>query len=357
MRRSASKKQAGIKLYALWAVLGFMLLLSACSGGKPTEQASSSQNTPQAEASKKGTKHFTVMLDWYPNTNHTGLYVALKRGYFEDEGLTVDIVQPGETGVAQAVAAGRADLGFSYQEEVTYARASGLPVVSLAAPLYHNTSAFAALASSGITSVKDFAGKTYGGWGSPTEEAVLKALLKQYGLPEDSVNIVTLGQADFFATIGRDVDFEWIFYGWDGIEAKRRGIALNTIFLKDLNPVFDYYTPLLITNEQLLASAPEDLKKWMRALARGYEEAYAHPEASAEVLLEYAPELNASLVKDSQAYLAEEDRKARAEGRPYWGYQKESVWSDFSRWMVEAGLIDAPIDVQKAFTNDFLPQK
>ncbi|MDY0323606.1 MAG: ABC transporter substrate-binding protein [Candidatus Carbobacillus sp.] len=351
-----SSKKINLKVFIVWAVISLVLILSACSGENQSERTGVADDR-QAQPAKEATKRLTVMLDWYPNTNHTGLYVALKRGYFTDEGLSVDIVQPGETGVAQAVAAGRADLGFSYQEEVTYARASGLPVVSIAAPLYHNTSAFAALASSGIKSVKDFAGKTYGGWGSPTEEAVLKALLKQYGLPEDSVKIVTLGQADFFATIGRDVDFEWIFYGWDGIEAQRRGIALNTIFLKDLNPVFDYYTPLLITNEQMVEASPDDLKKFLRALTRGYEEAYAHPEASVQVLLEYAPELNAALVSASQAYLADEDRKARTEGRPYWGYQKEAVWLGFSNWMHEVGLIDAPIDVKKAFTNDFLPQK
>ncbi|PTQ55586.1 MAG: Hydroxymethylpyrimidine ABC transporter, substrate-binding component [Candidatus Carbobacillus altaicus] len=348
------EKTAGLNM--LLVVLGLFLLLSGC-GEKNLPGGASTADDARASRSKEKETKLTVMLDWYPNTNHTGLYVALKRGYFAAEGLSVDIVQPGESGVPQAVAAGRADIGFSFQEEVTFARASGLPVVSIAAPLYHNTSAFAALASSGIKTVEDFAGKTYGSWGSPTEEAVLKALLKQYGLPDNSVQIITLGQSDFFATIGRDVDFEWIFYGWDGIEAERRGIELNTIFLKDLNPVFDYYTPLVITNEKLIEASPEVLKKFMRALARGYEEGYASPETSAKVLLEYAPELNETLVVRSQAYLADEDRAAREEGRPYWGYQKESVWSGFSNWMHEAGLIDQPIDVKKAFTNDILPQK
>ncbi|MBE3596438.1 MAG: ABC transporter substrate-binding protein [Hydrogenibacillus sp.] len=298
----------------------------------------------------------TVMLDWYPNTNHTGLYVALKRGYFKDEGLDVEVVQPGESGVAQAVAAGRADFGYSYQEEVTYARAEGVPIVSLAAPLQHNTSAFASLKEAGIRTVKDFEGKRYGGWGSPTEEAVLKALMARYGADYSKLHMVTLGQADFFATIGREVDFEWIFYGWDGIEAKRRGMDLNLIFLKDLDPVFDYYTPLVVTSEAAIADHPERVKKFMRALVKGYVEALAEPEASAEILLAYAPELNADLVKRSQAYLADVDRQDRAEGRPYWGYQDRAVWARFAAWMHEAGLIDRPIDVDRAFTNDFLPQ-
>src|SRR3990170_1288263 len=86
----------------------------------------------------------TLMLDWVPNTNHTGLFVAQHEGYFVDEGLQVEIVQPGEVYAEQAVAGGAADFGVSFQEQVTLARADDVPLVSIAAILQHNTSGFAA---------------------------------------------------------------------------------------------------------------------------------------------------------------------------------------------------------------------
>lgn len=297
----------------------------------------------------------TVMLDWYPNTNHTGLYVALERGYFAAEGLQVEVLQSGDAGVEQAVGAGRVDFGFSSQEEATYALAEGVPLLSVAAILQHNTSAFASLKESGIETVKDFEGKRYGGWGSPSEEAVIKAVMTKYGADFSQLEMVTLGQADFFATIGQAADFEWIYYGWDGIEAERRGIELNTIFLKDLDPVFDYYAPLLVTNRNLAASRPDKVAAFVRALAKGYADALADPEAGAEILLRYAPELNPELVSRSQAYLAQVERMDVAQGRPYWGYQDREVWSRNAAWMYEAGLIANPVDVDQAFTNRFLP--
>ncbi|WP_273000917.1 ABC transporter substrate-binding protein [Hydrogenibacillus schlegelii] len=326
------------------AVFG-ALALTACGAG--TEQGAPSEGAAREAV--------TVMLDWYPNTNHLGLYWAREKGLFAAEGLDVSIVQPGESGVAQAVAAGRADFGYSYQEEVTYARASGVPVVSLGTLYQHNTSAFASLKEAGIRSVRDFEGKRYGGWGSPTEEAVLRALMTKYGADFSKVEMIVLGQADFFATIGKEADFEWIYYGWDGIEAERRGMALDLLFLKDLDPVFDYYTPVIITGEAMLEKRPETARRFMRALAKGYQAAYADPEAAAEVLLKAAPELHGELVRRSAAYLAGVDASDRAEGRPSWGHQKREVWARFADWMHASGLIEQPIDVDRAFTNDFLP--
>ena len=115
----------------------------------------------------------TVVLDWVPNINHSGLYVAEAQGYFAEQGLAVDIVQPGDNYALQLVAAGQAEFGFSYQEEVTFARDQHIPVMSVAAVIQHNTSCFAAPAAKQVKSVADFAGKKYGGWGGIVEEALL----------------------------------------------------------------------------------------------------------------------------------------------------------------------------------------
>ena len=292
----------------------------------------------------------TVLLDWFPNTNHTGLYVAKEKGYFNDMGLDVEIIQPADADNLQILAANKADFAVSSQESITLARAKDIPVVSLAAIIQHNTSAFASLEKSNIKSVKDFEGKRYGGWGSPIEEATLKALTNKFNTDYSKIKNITIGTTDFFTTIGKESDFQWIFYGWDGIEAKRRGIKLNTIMLKDLLPVLDYYTPVVATNENILKNKKDLVRKFMTSVIKGYEFAIKNPGESSEILIKNAPELNNDLVRESQNYLSP---LYQAES-PKWGIEKESVWQSYADWLFAQKLIDKNIVAKDAFTNDFL---
>ncbi|SHG71474.1 ABC-type nitrate/sulfonate/bicarbonate transport system, substrate-binding protein [Thermosyntropha lipolytica DSM 11003] len=293
----------------------------------------------------------TVILDWFPNTNHTGLYVAKEKGFYEEEGLEVKIVNPGEGGTAQLIAAGKGDFGISYQEEVTYARAEDIPVVAIAAVIQHNTSGFASPADRNIKNPKDFEGKTYGGWGSPMENAMLKALMDKYGADFSKVNIINIGTADFFTSLEKDIDFAWIYYGWTGIEAELKNIPLNFIKLRDEHEALDFYTPVIITSEEKIKNNPELVKKFMRATARGYQFSIENPEQAAAILLKAAPELNSQLVKKSQQYLAAEYQA----DAPRWGEMKKEVWQKFADFMYQNGLIKKNIDPAKAFTNEFLP--
>ncbi len=337
-------KSAKLLLIALLFTLSFILV--AC--GNEKAGTSESETNPEKQPDQK----VTVMLDWFPNTNHTGLYAALENGYYKEQRLDVEIVQPGEGGTAgQIVASGKADFGVSYQEGVTQARSTGIPIVSIAAVIQHNTSAFASLKEEGITTPKDFEGKRYGGWGAPMEEAVLKAVMKADDADFSKVEMVTLGATDFFKSIGRDADFEWIYYGWDGVEAERQGIELNTIMLKDLDPALDYYTPVLITNEDNIKNNPELVEKFMAATSKGYAYAIDNPEKAADILIKNAPELNEELVKKSQQYLS----PLYQDDAEQWGVQKEEVWKRFADWMYERRLTEKNIDTNAAFTNEFLP--
>jgi ABC-type nitrate/sulfonate/bicarbonate transport system substrate-binding protein len=299
-----------------------------------------------------GTKSkVTVVLDWTPNTNHTGLFAAVNEGYFEKEGLEVEIIQPVEGAVEQLVSAGTAQFGVSYQESVTFARAEGVPVVSLAAVIQHNTSGFASLKEKGITAPKDFEGKKYGGWGSPIEEATLRYLMQQDGADPDKVQIVTTGDADFFqASASGDIDYAWIFEGWAGIEARLKGMELNYIDLGAVAEVFDYYTPVLITSEKNIQENRGMVEKFMKAAEKGYQFAINNPDAAAEILMDHAPELDRSLVMESQRYLADKYQ----EDAPYWGMQKQEVWERYMNWLYENEFITEKVDVTKAFTNEFL---
>ena len=320
------KKKFGLLL----CILGFSILLSGC-GVK--------------------SKKITVVLDWTPNTNHTGLFAAVNEGYFQQEGLEVEIIQPGEGTAEQLVSAGTAQFGVSYQESVTFARAQGIPVVSLAAVIQHNTSGFASLKEKGITSPKDFEGKKYGGWGSPIEEATLRYLMEQDGADPDKVQVVTTGEADFFQTSASgEIDYAWIFEGWAGIEARLKGMELNYINLGKVAEVFDYYTPVLITSEKNIGENREMVEKFMRAVEKGYQFTIRNPDAAAEVLMDHAPELDRSLVMESQRYLAD---KYQADAS-YWGLQKQEVWERYMNWLYENEFITEKVDVTKAFTNEFL---
>lgn len=328
------------------AALATTVLLAGCS-------ESNEQQAEKNEGSKEELKKVTVVLDWTPNTNHTGLYVAKEKGYFEEEGLDVTIQMPGEAGADQLVASEKAQFGVGYQEGITQARVQGVPLVSIAAVIQHNTSGFASPVSKSIESPKDFEGKTYGGWGSPIEKSVITSLMKQENSDVEKVNIVNIGDSDFFTAVERDIDFAWIYYGWTGVEAELRGEEINMVYLTDYSDKLDYYTPVLTTSENMIQNDPDTVKSFVKAASKGYEFAINNPSEAADVLIKAAPELDKELVKKSQDWLATkyQDDAAR------WGEQRLEVWDNYASWMFENGLLESELDADKAFTNEFLPEK
>jgi len=294
-----------------------------------------------------------LTLDWVPNTNHTGIFVAQANGYFRDAGLDVQIIQPGEVYPEAAVASGASDFGISFQEAVTLARADGVPIVSIAAIIQHNTSGFASPAALNVKSPKDFEGLHYGSYESPFEAPTLQVLMQSAGADFSKLKFVSIGFDDPLALLAeKQIDLAWIFYGWQGIQAERQGVALNVVMMRDYFHVIpDYYTPVVITSESLVNTKPEVARAFMRALSRGYDYAIKNPGAAADILLAAAPELDAGLVKASQAWISS-NYQAEA---PRWGEQKESVWQGYINWMVDHDILAMPISADAAFTNAFLP--
>lgn len=330
-----------MKKWLMIIVSSLLLLTTACSNSNDS-----------ANSKKKGLKHVTVVLDWTPNTNHTGLYVAKEKGYFKDEGLDVDIIQPGEAGADQLVAAGKAQFGISAQESITEARIQGVPIVSIAAIIQHNTSGFASPKEKNITSPKDFENKTYGGWGAPVEKAVLDSLMKKEHADVEKTKIINMGETDFFTAVKRDIDFAWIYYGWTGVEAELRGENINMIYLTDYSNKLDYYTPVLTTNEKMIEKDPETIKHFLAAASKGYTYAIDHPDDAADLLIKAVPDLDPKLVKASQKWLSPkyQDDAAR------WGEQKQEIWENYASWMYDNHLLDKKLDSKKAFTNQYLPK-
>jgi len=295
-----------------------------------------------------------IALDWTPNTNHTGIVVAQSLGFFDEEDLDVEILQPGPTASIQLTVAGQSEFGVSMQEYVTMARAEGIPVVSVAAVFPHNTSGFASPVDAGILTPEHFAGKRYGGWGSDLESVMIRTVMNAFDADFESVEMINLGMLDFSTAVRRDfADFYWIFYGWQGIHASLQGIAFNYMPLTDLSAGLDYYTPVIIASERLIAESPDIVRRFVRAIARGYTYAVAHPGDGADALLAFAPELDLELVHSSQAWLGTQAIADIAQ----WGYQRPETWAAFAHWAYASGLIDRAIDADAAFTNAFLPSE
>ncbi len=307
--------------------------------------------TPQSGENNPSLKKVTVVLDWTPNTNHTGLYVAKEKGFFKEEGLEVNIIQPGKTTVEQMIASNHADFGVSYQESVTHARTQNVPIISIAAVIQHNTSGFASPVDKNIQTPKDFEGKKYGAFGSPAEKQVIGSLMQKENADVNKVTFANIGSMDFFTAMKQGIDFAWIYYGWTGIEAELRGEKLNMVYITDYSKELDYYTPVLITSEEKTEKDPETIRAFMRAVSKGYELAIKQPKEAADILVKAVPDLDPKLVEKSQEWLSTRYQADASQ----WGTQKLEVWENYARWMKEHQLLEGEFDAKKAFTNAFLP--
>ena len=304
-------------------------------------------------SASKADNNVTVVLDWVPNTNHTGLYVALEKGFYKDLGLNVEIMQPPEGGALSLVAAGKAEFAVSFQEEIGPALTSEnpLPVVAVASIIDHNISGIISLKEKGIDSPSKLEGKRYASWGTPFERAILTNIVEGDGGDFSKVELIPNTVTDVISALQTDIDAVWVYYGWDGIATELAGLDTNYIAFRDINPVFDFYTPVLASGTKYLEENEEEAKKFLEATAKGCEYAIANPEEAAEILVKHAPEVDLELAKASQAFLANEYQAEKAR----WGTIDETRWTTFYDWMYEEGLIGAELGSQ-GFTNAYLPQ-
>lgn len=308
---------------------------------------------PVSYVAARDVQDVILQLDWSPNTNYTGIYVALENDWYAEEGIALTVIAPGgDTNVEAVVAAGRAQFGIGAQEFMTSARTQGIPIISIGAIQRQNTSGFASI-NRGIETAADLAGKRYAGYGMPIEYQVLDAVMSSEGANVDEVEFVLIPFGiDLVTLLQRDIHFSWIFYGWQGIEAELRGIELDTVMLNDyFDVVPNYYTPIIITSEKLAADDPELVHAFMKATSKGYTFAAENPDEAAEIFIKHVPEADPELVRRSQRWLSPN----YIGDAPRFGEQDERVWQDLADWMLKNELIDSPLNASEAFTNEFLP--
>ncbi len=333
------------RIFALALLLSAVPLAAmACSSGGSSSSSSS------------GLKKVTLMLDWTPNTNHSGIYVAKDKGWFKDAGLDVQIVEPAESGVEQVVGNGNADFGISVMESVIPARAAGVPIVSIGAIRQHDGSSLMSLTSENIKRPKDLEGKTYGGFGGALETALIKQLVSCDGGDPNKVKFVEVGNVDYLVGMQQNrFDFVWVFDSWDVIRARDvENTQVSSLpFLDYQKCIPDWYTPVVITNEKMLKDSPDTVRKFMSAVSRGYDYAMQNPADTASILLKAAPELDKTLVTNSAKFMT---NQYVDKGRQ-WGLQDLDIWTKFEQFLRTAGLTTTTVDVKAAFTNDYLPKK
>lgn len=306
-------------------------------------------------AADNETEKITFVLDWTPNTNHTGLYVAESLGYFEDQGLEVEIVQPPEGGADALVASGRAQFGVSFQDSMApgVAGDNALPTTAVAALIQHNTSGIISRKGEGMDTPKGMEGKKYATWDGPIEVAMIQNVVEQDGGDFSKVEMIPSTVTDEVSALeSGSVDAIWIFYAWAGVKFELTGAETDYFAFKDINPVFDYYTPVVIANNEFLEEEPETAKKFLTALRDGYEYAIENSEEAADILCEAAPELDPELVLASQEYLKDQYKAEVSQ----WGYIDPERWNAFYQWLNENGLTEAEIPENAGFSNDYLPE-
>lgn len=333
------------KLIACMLIIAMALVQTACVG---------ENDVNEVKVEKKELKHVKLILDFLPNTNHTGFYVAKNKGYYKDMGIDLEIVEPTDGVTNALVATGKGEFGISYQEDVTYAHTTKdkLPIKAIATLIQHNTSGIGSYKAKNIDSPKEFEGKVYAGWGSPAEAAVLHAIMKAKGADPNKLEIITASDLNH-NMLKKHIDLVWMFWAWDVIPAKLEGFDINFQMVSDYDKRLDYYTPVIVTSDKIINEDPELVKDFLLATEKGYKYCIENPEEGAKILAKNVTSYDENVVIESQKYLSGK----YIDDAKNWGEMKDSVWKGYMDFMKEYKLIEKEVPTDECYTNEFLPYK
>jgi len=327
-------------LAALIALLALALGLAAC-GEKSEDGGTEAQP-------------LSLTLDFYPNADHAGIYMAQKLGYFEEAGLDVNIATPSDPAAPlKLVAAGQSDLAISYEPEVALAREKGLDVVAIAALVNRPLTSLIWLGKSGIKGVGDLKGKTVATAGIPYQQAFLKTILSRVQLSPTDVKEVNVGFGLLPALLGGSA--EAMLGGYsnvEGVDLRQRGKD-PVVTPVDRLGVPTYDELVLVASRKSLEADPDKYRLFLAALQRGTEAAVKQPNAATKAILEantgLDPKLTEAQVEATLPLLG-----APPQGQPY-GYMDPAEWDTFAGWMRDNGLIESLPRASELLSNDYLP--
>lgn len=335
------------------------IFTAGCSktGGDAAQKEESVQKEEAAESD--ALKSVVVCLDWTPNTNHTGLYAAKALGYYEKAGLDVQIVQPPENGAVLMCAAGEAQFAVDAQDTMAASLDMDEPleVTAVAAILQHNTSGILSRKGDGITSAKGLENRIYATWDSPIEQAMIRDCMEKEGADYDKVKLIPNNITDEPAALtAHQTDAVWVFYGWSGINAELSNVPCDYWDFASVSEELDYYTPLILGNNEFLKNDPETARAFLKATSDGYRYAIENPEEAAQILIDGdttgSLKDSQELVMASQKWLSE---RYQADADK-WGSFDPQRWNRFYSWLYENGLTTHDL-TGIGFTNDYLPEE
>lgn len=330
------------------AVVG-ALLLGGCAAG------ANSSDTPEAR------DDVTFALDWAPNTNHIGVYVADALGYFDDAGLNVDILPYASTAVSELVSAGAADFGSAGQASVQLARSAGRDVVSVFQVTQTDTGQVVFLGDrDDIIRPADLDGRVFGGFGSPLYSALARAVAQNDGGTGDFEEIVLDTGAYEALSQGR-IDFTLSVSTWEDIQTEIDGHPYDSFRYQDFG-VPDVQSTGIVSSDAFLEKSPDVAQAFVGAIQRGYAYSAENPDEAADILIEANPDTLGEadeLVKRSTRLLAE--RYFVADGVAI-GEAVPAKWEEFGAFLIENDIVtdgsgqtltEAP-DWSQYYTNDYL---
>ena len=306
-----------------------------------------------------------LALDWTPNTNHTGFYVALAKGLYKQTGLDVQIILPDEDSYeltpAKRVALGQADLAITPSESVISFQINGVPLVAVAAVLSRDASAIVTLKQSGIDRPQQLDGKVYASYGARYEDDIIRQMIQNDGGRGQFVSHQPARLNIWHALLTNEADATWIFLPWEGVEADIKGIELNQFLLDDYEIPYGY-SPVLTAHRDWTDQNADALRQFMDATSAGFRFAVEDPDEAARLLMETAkhPTLtNRNFVEQSQQLIA----GYYLDGEGQWGIMHRSVWASFANWLIRNhllvdndGELIQHIDAGALFTNEFLSE-
>ncbi|MCI1210892.1 MAG: ABC transporter substrate-binding protein [Bifidobacterium tibiigranuli] len=254
-------------------------------------------------ASSNGAQKLSFMLDWTPNTNHIGLYVAQKLGYFKDAGVDLTILPTAQAGAETSVENGVANVGFTTLSNVAAFNAQGANLRFVFDLTQKPVAQWCALASrKDIVTPKDLSGKTFVSFGSAEQNAVVRQMIKHAG-GTGEFKTATAGTNTFTTLSSGKGDFGGFYATWEGVESKLNGPALNCFEAADWGvPGNPDQLGFAVNASWLNDSAHQTtLRHFLAAAAKGYDYALANPQKASDILVAQTKEsqLDPKLVRAS----------------------------------------------------------
>ena len=312
-----------------------MLSVAACSSGQTAENENIAGEL----------QNFDIVLDWYPNAVHSFIYVAMEKGYYEEEGLNVNVQFPSNTNDAISLtAAGQADAGLYYQTNtVSTAANQNIPIKVIGTVVQHPLNIVMSMGESGINGAKDLKGKTVGYPGTPDNEVFIKAMMEHNGLKYEDVTMQDVGFDLNTALITGNVDA--IIGGYINHEYPtllQEGYDVTYFDITD-DGIPDYEELVLVTGEKQIEEESDKLEAFIRASKKGFEDMKKDPQAALDTLLKYQDEGNYPLDPEIEKASMEILLPLMESDEQEFLTVNEQSWTDTIDWLNEQGLLENEI--------------